>query len=83
MPLSLLSLCTRARLHLYDIGSLGSTSTLYDVEVDFLSLFQSLEAVRLNRREVSEHVVAILNGDKSVPFSALNHFTVPVMIKTS
>jgi len=76
MPFSLLSLFARAKskLHLHDIGGLGATSALYDVEVDFLSLFQSLEAVRLNRREVSEHVIAILNRDKSVSLFRVKPF---------
>ena len=47
----------------------------------FLTFVQGFVAIVLDSREVYEHVFrAIVRSDEIKPLSALNHFTIPVIL---
>jgi hypothetical protein len=59
------------------VGGLESPLALVDVELDLLALLQRAIPAGLDGAEVHEDVLARLGADEAIPFSALNHFTVP------
>ena len=66
-------------LHRADIFRLRALLALRDVKLDGLAFVQLLVTLRLDRRVVGEDVRTAPSGAMNPnPFSALNHFTVPV-----
>jgi hypothetical protein len=47
---------------------LRTTVALRDFELNRLAFFQGLEAIALDSGEVNEYVVAVLDGNESIPF---------------
>ena len=59
-------------LHRLDVGSLLAFRALGDFELNFLTFFQGLEAVHVNRGEVCEQILtAIIRSDEAKTFGVI------------
>jgi len=54
---------------LYNVSSLRPLLSVYDIERNFLSLVERLEALALNCAEMDKYVLALVCGDKAVAFA--------------
>ena len=66
------------RLFWYYVRGLRTFFSIGLFELDFLALFQCFESLRLNFREVNEHVLSIFRLNKAIPFAFVEplYFTV-------
>ncbi len=78
----MISKSARSRdLQFNHVGSLRTAISLRNFEFDFLTFFQSFEAIALDCREVDEYVVAVFNGDKAVSFFCVKPFNCSSQMK--
>lgn len=56
------------RLHVFSLPALGA---LRNVELDCLTLLQTLEAARLDRREVHKNILAALTANETIAFGVV------------
>src|SRR5262245_8471579 len=73
---------------LANVRGLASLRALGHFELDLVSFGQALKALGLDSTEVHEHVLAVLLGDKAIPFrivepfhASLSHFDRPLSLR--
>ena len=62
------------RLERLDVRRLPTLGPLDHVELHCLTLLEALETVRIDRRVVNEHVLAVLTADKAKPLGIVKPF---------